>query len=183
MCAVMLFNMVIFICIVVVLVRHTRATAARKTEAVNRKTIIRLMISISGVMFLLGFSWMLFAISYILPYPAGITLLIPSYLLQTFQGLFIFIFICVLNKEVVELWKEFLSCRRYKSKLLHPTQTYRAARGSPPSEGKSASERSKSDCEYAILSDESASIKGSKKVVIGKDLPGQSCYSTRTAAV
>ena len=117
----MIFNTVIFIWVIVVLVRHTRGTAARKKEAVSNKTIIRLMISISGVMFLFGLTWLFAILTFSV---AGLreTFQILFTVNNSFQGFFIFLFFCVFNKEAVESWKELLSCRKYKSKLLHPSQ-------------------------------------------------------------
>ena len=118
---IILFNIVIFIWVIVVLVRHTRGTAARKKEAVSNKTIIRLMISISGVMFLFGLTW-LFAILTFSVTGLRETFQILFTVFNSFQGFFIFLFFCVFNKEAVESWKELLSCGRYTSTLLHPSQ-------------------------------------------------------------
>ena len=120
--AIMVFNIVIFICVIAVLVRHTRGTAARKNERVSRKAIIRLMISISGVMFLFGLTWLLAILAAFSE--AGQILFI---IFNTLQGFFIFLFFVVFNKEAVESWKELLSCGRYKSKLLHPSTASSAA--------------------------------------------------------
>ena len=116
----MIFNMVVFIWVIVILVRHTKGTAARKKETVSNKTIIRLMISISGVMFLFGLTW-LFAILTFSVTGLRETFQILFTVFNSFQGFFIFIFFCVLNKEALESWKEFLSCGKYQSKLLHPS--------------------------------------------------------------
>ena len=117
----MIFNIVIFIWVIVVLVRHTRGTAARKKESVSKKTIIRLMISVSGVMFLFGLTW-LFAILTFSVTGLRQAFQILFTIFNSFQGFFIFVFFCVFNKEVLESWKELLSCGKYKSKLLHPSQ-------------------------------------------------------------
>ena len=119
--AVLLFNIVVFIWVIVILVRHTRGTAARKKEAVSNKTIIRLMISISGVMFLFGLTWLFAILTFSTP---GLreTFQILFTVFNSFQGFFIFLFFCIFNKEAVESWKELLSCGKYKSKVLHPSQ-------------------------------------------------------------
>ena len=121
--AVMVFNVIIFVCVIVVLVRHTRRRAARKNEAVNWKIVIRLMISISGVMFLFGLTW-LFAI---LTFSGSGAFQILFTAFNSLQGFFIFLFFCVFNKEAVESWKELLSCGKYKSTLLHPPTSSSAA--------------------------------------------------------
>ena len=104
------------------MVRHTRDTAARLNKPVSNKTILRLMISISGVMFLFGLTW-LFAVLTFSVTGLRETFQILFVVFNSFQGLFIFLFVCVLNKEVLESWREVLSCGKYKSVLLHPTRT------------------------------------------------------------
>jgi hypothetical protein len=155
--------MVIFIWVIVVLVRHTRGTAARKKESVSNKTIIRLMISISGVMFLFGITW-LFAILTFSVTGLREAFQVLFVIFNSFQGFFTFLFFCVFNKEALESWREFLSCGKYRSKVLHPSQagkyssstgtkkpkqtnTYSTGFGSSSAGGKNAvaSEVSKSD--------------------------------------
>ena len=148
-----------------VLVRHTRGTAARKNEAVSKKTIMRLMISVSGVMFLFGLTW-LFAILTFSVTGLREAFQILFVLSNSFQGFFIFLFFCVFNNEAIESWKELLSCGKYQSKLLHPSQakfsssavtkkakqTKTGSTGfSSTSGGKYVSEASKSDYESATL--------------------------------
>ena len=119
--AILIFNFVVFIWVIVILIRHTRGTAARTKEAVSKKTIIRLMISITGVMFLFGLSW-LFAVLTISVTGLRQIFQILFVIFNSFQGFFIFLFFCIFNKEAIESWREFFTCGRYKSKLLHPSQ-------------------------------------------------------------
>ena len=81
------------------------------------------MISISGVMFLFGLTW-LFAI---LTFSGSGAFQILFTVFNSLQGFFIFLFFCVFNKEAVESWKELLSCGKYKSNLLHPPTSSSAA--------------------------------------------------------
>ena len=120
--AVMMFNLVIFIWVIVVLIRHTRGTASRKKEAVSNKTILRLMISIGGVMFLFGLTWFFAILTFSVP---GLRETFQSLFTvsNSFQGFFIFLFFCVFSKEAREYWKEALSCGKYTSQFLHPSQT------------------------------------------------------------
>ena len=71
-------------------------------------------------MFLFGLTW-LFAILTFSVTGLRETFQILFVVFNSFQGFFIFLFVCVLNKEVLESWREFLSCGTYQSKLLHPT--------------------------------------------------------------
>jgi hypothetical protein len=79
------------------------------------------MMSISGVMFLFGITWLLAILAF------STTGQILFTIFNTLQGFFIFLFFVVFNKEAVESWKELLSCGRYKSKLLHPSTVPSAA--------------------------------------------------------
>ena len=115
----MLFNLIVFIWVIVILIRHTRGTAARKKERVSNKTIIRLMISIGGVMFLFGLTWIFAIFTFT---STGDAFQVLFTLSNSFQGFCIFLFFCVFNKEALESWKEFFSCGKYTSKLLHPSQ-------------------------------------------------------------
>lgn len=117
---VMIFNVVIFIRVIIVMIRHTRDSAARQHKSVSKQTIVRLMISISGVMFLFGLTWM-FAILTFSVNGLRETFQTLFVVFNSFQGLFMFIFICILNKDVLESWREVISCGTYKSKLLHPS--------------------------------------------------------------
>jgi hypothetical protein len=79
------------------------------------------MMSISGVMFLFGLTWLLAIFAF------STTGQILFTIFNTLQGFFVFLFFVVFNKEAVESWKELLSCGRYKSKLLHPSTVSTAA--------------------------------------------------------
>ena len=125
---------------------------------------MRLMISISGVIILFGLTW-LFAIPAFSVPGLQEAFLILFVVFNSFQGFFIFLFFCVFNKEALESWAELLSCGKYQSKLLHPSQmkfgssaaakkskqTKMASNGfSSSSGGKYASNTSKSDYHSTI---------------------------------
>ena len=106
--------------VIAILVRHTRGTMTRKKEAIGTKTVVRLMISIAGIIFLFGLSWLFAALTVTVQ---GIRL--PAQVLfavfNSLQGFFIFIFFCVLSEEARESWKELISCGQYKSSYLNPS--------------------------------------------------------------
>ncbi len=122
--AVLLFNVVIFIWVIVILVRHTRGQVKRSSEKIKPRTVIRLLISISGIMFLFGLTWLFAALTFQIGDSNVLRTIFQALftVFGSFQGFFIFLFFCVFNKEARESWKEFLSCGRYKSELLHPSQ-------------------------------------------------------------
>ena len=108
-------NTIIFIWVVVVVSRHTRDKAARTNTTVSKQQILRMMISISGVLFLFGLTWLFFVLTISVP---GLreTFQILFTVFNSLQGFFVFAFI--LFTEGFSYWKAaFLSC--YKSKPIH----------------------------------------------------------------
>ena len=88
------FNMIVFIVIIVVLVRHQ----LRRATEHNRKFGIRqLMINVTSIAFLFGLTWIFGALTVI---NAKKAFQIVFSLANSFQGFLIFIFFCVLNSEV-----------------------------------------------------------------------------------
>ena len=102
---VLLFNFVIFIWIAAILIHHARHSATRNVEVPNNKNNIQLMITISGVMFLFGITWLFAILTFSV---AGLreTFQILFTLFNSFQGFFIFLFFCTINKEARETWRE-----------------------------------------------------------------------------
>ena len=86
------------------------------------KTVLRLIISISGVMFLFGLTWLFAAFTFTIAGNNVLRIIFQALftIFASFQGFFIFLFFCVLSKEARESWREIFSCGRYKSEFLHP---------------------------------------------------------------
>lgn len=118
--AILLFNAVIFVTVVVILVRHSRSSLGRVKEQQNSKTTVRLLISIVGIMSLFGLSWFFAALTV---REASTAFQFLFVIFNSLQGFFIFIFFCVLSKDARELWRELLSCGRYQSSF-HPSKPY-----------------------------------------------------------
>ena len=116
--AVMVFNVVIFVCVMVVLVRHVRSTASLKKQPVDIKTIVRLMFSIGGVMFLFGLTW-LFAILTISVSGLRDTFQILFTIFNSLQGMFIFLFVCVISSDARDEWKRVLTCNMFQPLPIH----------------------------------------------------------------
>ena len=70
-------------------------------------------------MFLFGLTWVFAAFTI---EDGSVTFQILFVIFNAFQGFFIFVFFCVFSRDARELWKETLSCGRYKSLVLHPSQ-------------------------------------------------------------
>ena len=122
--AVLLFNLVIFVMVVTVLLRHTRNTMGRMKEQTNKTTTVRLLISITGIVFLFGLTWVFGALTIS---DASLPFQIIFVVSNGFQGFFIFLFFCVFSKDARELWVEFLTCGRYKS-VSHPSRVVSAGK-------------------------------------------------------
>ena len=121
--AILLFNVVIFIWVIVILLKHTHGNMKRSSEKMSSKTALRLIVSISGVMFLFGLTW-LFAALTININGSNVVRIVFQILFTVFaslQGFFIFLFFVIFNREARESWKQILSCGRYKSEFLHPS--------------------------------------------------------------
>ena len=122
--AILLFNVVMFVLVIGVLIKHSRNTLGRSKDQMNKKTTIRLLISIAGVMFLFGLTWLFGALTVAGFGGSGASTAfqILFVIFNAFQGFFIFLFLCVFSKDARESWLEVFTCGRYKSKLLHPSQ-------------------------------------------------------------
>ena len=71
------------------------------------RTVLHMMLSISGVMFLFGLTW-LFAILLFTVVELRSTSQLLFTIFNSLQGFFVFVFI--LNTEAFGLWKKFLGC-------------------------------------------------------------------------
>lgn len=108
--AIILFNVVIFVCVIVVLVKHVKKTASLKNQSVSKNDAIRLIFSIGGVMTLFGLTW-LFAILTFSTTGLRETFQILFTIFNSFQGLFIFVFLCVMSSEIRDEWKAFFTIK------------------------------------------------------------------------
>ena len=71
--------------------------------------VLRLMFSIGGVMSLFGLTWLFAILTVSVPGLREIFQILFT-IFNSFQGLFIFLFFCVLNKEARDSWRELFSC-------------------------------------------------------------------------
>ena len=137
--AILIVNVVIFVLVIGVLVKYTLNKLDRTKEQINIKTAIRLVISIAGVMFLFGLTWLFGALTVtgLRDTTASTAFQVLFVICNAFQGFFIFLFLCVFNKDARNLWLIFarnlwlklLSCGHYKSKPLHSSQVKYAKSG------------------------------------------------------
>ena len=129
--AILIVNVVMFVLVIGVLIRHTRSKLVRTKKQMKKKTTIRLIIGIAGIMFLFGLTWLFGALTVtgFGSATASTAFQVLFVICNAFQGFFIFLFFCVFNKDARDLWIELLSCGRYKSKQLHSSQVKYAMSG------------------------------------------------------
>ena len=131
--AILLFNVVIFVVVIGVLIRHSQIKVGRSKQQVSKKKAIRFVISITGVMSLFGLTWLFGALT-----TTGFggsrtsdAFQVLFVILNAFRGFFIFLFFCVFNKDARVSWMEVFTCGRYKAKFLHPLQANYATTAAP----------------------------------------------------
>ena len=88
--------------------------------------MIRLMISVTGIMSLFGLTWIFGALTVD---KASLAFQVIFVILNSLQGFFIFLFLCVFGRDARELWLEVLLCGRYKSTYLHPSSAPTSSAG------------------------------------------------------
>lgn len=121
MLMVILLNVFVLCIVVFILVRHTKRTVERHENSLTPATVFRLATTILGVMTIFGVMWIFAAFTFQTGEDQTLrdTFQTLFTFFATFQGVFIFIFFCALNKIARESWKEALSFGRYRSKVLH----------------------------------------------------------------
>ena len=131
---ILLFNAVIFVMVMRVLIKQTQNKIGRTKEQMNKKTAIRLLTSIAGVMSLFGLTWLFGALTVtgFGDARASTAFQVLFVICNAFQGFFICLFFCVFSKDARESWLELLSCAhgRCKSKLLYSSKTKYISSGS-----------------------------------------------------
>ena len=129
--AILLFNIVVFVLVIGVIIKHARYTLDRAEEQMDMKTTIRLLIGIAKIMSLFGLTWLFGALTVtgFGDARASTAFQVLFVICNAFQGFFIFLFFCVFSKDGRESWLELLSCGRYKPKSLYPSQAKNGTSG------------------------------------------------------
>ena len=118
--AIMLFNVVLFVCIIVVLIRHIRSRSLRTTGHVDYKDVIHTAFSIFGLICLFGLTWLFAVFTFSVP---GLreTFQLLFTIFNSLQGAFVFLYICVFSSEVRDRWKLYFNHRK-STHLTHLSQ-------------------------------------------------------------
>ena len=99
----MLFNVILFICIIVVVIRFVKRKKA-ESESMDHNAIIRTTFNIFGLMFLFGLTWLFATLTFSV---SGLreTFQLLFTVFNSLQGAFIFLFTCVLSSQARKGWK------------------------------------------------------------------------------
>lgn len=131
---VIIFNTVVFILVICVLLKHKedKKETSRNKSTVTFVEIFKFILSVCGIMVLLGLSWLFAAFTFIsTTHDVAFTFQLIFTLLNSFQGFWIFFFV-LLNAEARKLWLSLItSCCTYIDK--ERTMSINAA-GITPSE-------------------------------------------------
>ena len=121
-----LFNVVIFVIVLTVLIKHSKKKIERakaSSDGSSREATIRLLISIFSIMNLYGLTW-LFAIFTFTQGSSNFVFQLLFAIFNSLQGFFMFVFFCVLGKEARDSWAKIL-CRGKLKKFAPNTSTSR----------------------------------------------------------
>ena len=111
--AVLLVNMVLFVLVVRVLIKHSRRKIVKSKDAKKYKGTLKTLISIVSIMAMFGLSWLFgaFTIS-----SASIVFSWLFVIFNSLQGFVLFLFFCVIGKDAREEWKSVFTCGRSRKK-------------------------------------------------------------------
>ena len=114
MFAVLLFNIVLFLLVLRVLIKHSRRKIVESKNAKKYKSTFKTLISIVSIMAMFGLSWLFGAFTI-----NGASSMVFSWLFVIFnslQGFVLFLFFCVIGKDPREEWKSVFTCGRSRQK-------------------------------------------------------------------
>ena len=90
----------------------------RSQENLKYKDVIRRVLGLSGIMFLFGLTWLFAALTIDIDGNQLLRIVFQALFVvsASFQGFFIFLFLCVLKKEARDSWKEAFCCGKLKQR-------------------------------------------------------------------
>ena len=107
--AILIFNMVVFILVIRILLKHSRKKIGAKGSK-NCKIIFRILISIAFIMLLFGFHWIFGALTIS---TASIAFQWLFAIIDTLQGFFLFVMLFIIGQDGRKEWIKFLTCGKY----------------------------------------------------------------------
>ena len=107
--AIILFNMVVFVLVIRVLLKHAKKKMGAK-DGKKYKATLKTLISVASVMLMFGLTWVFGALTI---GAASIAFQWLFVIFNSFQGFLLFIFFCIIGQDAREEWIKFLSCGKY----------------------------------------------------------------------
>ena len=111
--ALVLFNMVFFVLILRVIIRHTYRNVTDIQKKKKAQGTIKTFISIISISFMFGLQWAFGAFTI---EEASVVFQWLFVVFSTLQGFFLFLFFCVFTEEAREEWLNLFSCGRRQKK-------------------------------------------------------------------
>ena len=110
---VLLVNVVLFVLVVRVLIKHSKRITVESKDAKKYKNTFKTLIRIFSIMLMFGLSWLFgaFTINY-----ASILFSWLFVIFNSLQGFLLFLFFCVIGKDAREEWKSVFTCGRSRQK-------------------------------------------------------------------
>ena len=107
----MAFNVIIFVCTLIVLVKHMKSrvkSSLWRTQNIGKKAkVVHMMFGVGGVTSLFGLTWLFATFTFKSSFKElRETFLLLFTVFNSLQGLFIFLFTCVMNKDARDEWKK-----------------------------------------------------------------------------
>ncbi len=118
--AILIFNLIIFLIVVCVVIRHSSQRYKNTQKYSKRKGIVLTMLNIIAVLVLFGLTWLFgaFTVNQNIVSVGNTELFEFLFVVcNSLQGFYVFIFFVVLAKETRELWLETCGCRKKKEDL------------------------------------------------------------------
>ncbi|KAK5858405.1 hypothetical protein PBY51_002548 [Eleginops maclovinus] len=106
-CLIFLFNLVMFVVVLVQLCRIKR----QNPHNLQHRSILQDVRSVSGITILLGLTW---GFAFFAWGPLNLPFMYLFAIFNSFQGFFIFIFYCAIKENVRKQWRTFLCCGRMR---------------------------------------------------------------------
>ena len=111
--ALVLFNMVVFVIVLRVLLRHCYRKVSDMRKAKRAQATFKTFISVVLISFMFGLQWIFGAFTIA---EASVAFQWLFVIFSTLQGFFLFLYFCVFTEEAREEWFNLLSCGRRKGR-------------------------------------------------------------------
>lgn len=154
--AIILWNTAIFSVVIFILVKHAKKLRHHSDEPQYKETL-RLLVSIFFISSIFGLAWLFGAFTIM---EASIVFQALFVLFNAFQGFFLFLFFCLLNKEVRSVWLECvgLDYRSRQARNISRSASFGRKKANPESLPTKTSSCAESNADFSHSSASFASV-------------------------